>query len=244
MFEARSKRKWPRAKALLSCGSLLCYVPIVAGMPLLCSDGMTEGYSTFTELQFALISDPFSGTTFTICPNSVLEIPDGEAMGLPIYGSATIQCGDDGSRTNFCLILGSGRYLQIGESGQNPFFFAIDFEMKGVTMRGGASTAFTSVWIDDSSLGSYTFTDCAFEVRTLAVLFALNTDMLLNLTGLPQLLSAGYWWPCWSTGCDRLLPHWGKSTYSSKLSFPGEILVAIHGWLFDPCSLCSHNVMA
>lgn len=150
----------------------------MAGIPLLCSDGVTEGYSTFADLQFALLSDPFSGTTFTICPNSVLEIPNDEALGLPIYGSATIQCGNDGSRTNNCLMLGSGRYLQIGESGQKPFSFDIQFEMKGVTMRGGASTSFTSVWIDDSTFGSYTFTDCAFEVRVLDMLCApVNSDM-------------------------------------------------------------------
>jgi hypothetical protein len=159
------KRRWLLPASLLWIFQLLSRAPLVTAVPSLCSDGLTQGYSTWEDLQNAIDSDPYSGAVLTICPNSVLQTPAVYlARGLSILGSIKIQCGTDGLRT--CTILGPGRYLQFGEIGRDPFWSTnINFEMSGVTMKGGDATDYTSVWIDDSVNGNFTFTDCAWEVR-------------------------------------------------------------------------------
>lgn len=103
---------------------------------------------------------------FTVCPNTVLTA-DGSSLGIQFKATGAtykLQCGSSGERSNNCIIEGGPRHLSPGNSALGTNSLAsINMEIKGMTFR-GASTS--SVFVQPTSTGDYTFRDCLWEENT------------------------------------------------------------------------------
>jgi len=139
----------------------------VYATPALCADNVTEGYSDWTTLRnaFGNLVMP-SNAILTLCPNSVVQNHDEEFMGLQILagGNILLQCGNDGSRKNKCVIASVGEGSHITMGGDSNF----DSITRNITVKGikfKQATVVPSIVINSIlGKGTYSFIDCIWEV--------------------------------------------------------------------------------
>lgn len=159
---------------LTSIASLQLQTLQVYATPALCADGVTEGYADWTTLQnaFGNLVLP-SDTTFTLCPNSVIQNDDNYMWGLEILagGNLVLQCGYDGSRANNCVIASveEGRHITMGGD------YNFDHITRNITVKGIKfihATGVPSILINSMlGIGTYSFIDCSWEVSLCGCLY-------------------------------------------------------------------------
>lgn len=108
-------------------------------------------YSDWTSLSNAIDFNP--GGTFTLCPNTVLNV-DGLSSIVLRDDNTTIRCGESGRRENSCVIFGGLTQFEIQGSPKGLIF-------EGMTFLASSSAAVNA--FGDSS-ASVAFIDCEWAV--------------------------------------------------------------------------------
>lgn len=130
--------------------------PIYRGPSSCPSNLFKSGYSNLRRMML----DMSSGTenTFNICPGTVFDlrqdsVTDGET-GIPLiipFDNVTINCGEDGSFGNKCIL--DGGLIQIALGGKN-------ITLNGLRFTGSTGISVLGIGSSDSSA---TFNDCAWK---------------------------------------------------------------------------------
>jgi len=113
-------------------------------------------YSNLAELQLDINEASAEiSATYILCPNAVFEV--GMAPLVP-KSNSIIQCGEDGSSENNCVL--EGGQLQITSSPTaGPGVIIVDAEIRGITF---SNSTFAAAGLFHA--GDITFRDCIFRV--------------------------------------------------------------------------------
>jgi len=106
--------------------------PKALGRTVLCDDGVTVGYNTIFDVNAE--SNSNSDQTFVLCPGITFDLANEQkslyfdGRTLDLRSNMIIQCGDDGSSKNKCILKGNNLQASI-LSGQTMF------SLKGITFE-------------------------------------------------------------------------------------------------------------
>jgi hypothetical protein len=108
---------------------------------------------------------PQDSYTYNLCPNKIF---DAASVFLePVLNNANFVCGNDGRRTNSCVIVGGTMQVRIVDSAVTGYPLQ-EISFTGITFSGfetSNSMSGTSIAAFASSAATATFTDCEWKVR-------------------------------------------------------------------------------
>lgn len=123
---------------------------------------------TFSLYQAMVHANPVAHTVYTICPDTVITIgkPDEDGnccvdgdMSLFVKSQTTIQCGNDGSSDNNCVLTGGN--TQVFAAGGT---YSGESTMENVHLKGLTFDAAEFLGSALARKGDITFRDCVFQV--------------------------------------------------------------------------------
>lgn len=131
-----------------NCIATLEELEAVMSLPRTDDSIVTYVLCTDTEYFTGETFDIFTGTSFPIIPRS----------------NSKIQCGEDGSSDDNCVVSGNIGFISSSFlSSGNPLDPIVNVSVEGLTFKGGE---FANAGILLAAEGDITFTDCIIEVRS------------------------------------------------------------------------------
>lgn len=157
-------------------GTMRHYFHILVALGILAypAVGQTACFETLGAINSAMQTEltriqngaaPQDSYTYTLCPNKFYDAS--MVILSPKLNNAMFICGEDGSRTNNCVILGGTEQVRIVDSEVSSYPLQ-ELSFTGITFsgfEGNTRMTGTSIAALASSAATVTFTDCSWQVR-------------------------------------------------------------------------------